>query len=91
MSLPAGTRLGPYEIVAPLGAGGWAATCQISTIAAKIRSDSSAARKPSEERSGAIAPQVFLMAKLSTYAAGLVGSKGLPITTIVFFDGSGGV
>src|SRR5262249_6131140 len=32
-----------------------------------------------------------LMAKLSTYSAGLPGSKALPITTMVFFDGSGGV
>ena len=31
------------------------------------------------------------MAKLLTYSSGLAGSNGLPITTIVFFVGSGGV
>ena len=35
--------------------------------------------------------QLRLMAKLSTYSLGLAGSNALPMTTMVFFDGSGGV
>ena len=78
------------SIAGPLAAIGMVATCQIATIPTKISSDSKAARKPSEFLSVATA-QLRLMAKLSTYSLGLAGSKALPMTTMVFFDGSGGV
>jgi len=38
MSLPAGTKLGPYEIVAPIGAGGMGEVCRMLTKSgAKLR------------------------------------------------------
>ena len=48
-------------------------------------------RRAQSERGLHRSAQVRLIAKLFTYSAGLAGSNALPITTIDFFDGSGGV
>ena len=56
MSLPTGTRLGPYEIVGPLGAGGMGEVYRATdsrlnrTVAIKILSDESAADADRRER-----------------------------------------
>lgn len=56
MSLAAGTRLGPYEIVGPLGAGGMGEVYRAKdsrlnrTVAVKILSDASAADADRRER-----------------------------------------